>query len=126
MRVLPSGITAYFESLRRILDINPLALNYSVIRERISELAGFIQLEVVLIKGNHLAVFEYYEKDSGITTYRYHLMNRKKVLVVRWDNASHHPELGNFPHHRYTKDGVFPSPQPTLQQVLDLLVDYLE
>ena len=125
MKVFPSASKAYFESLKITIEINPLILNYSIKRERLSETAGFIQIQAKVIKEFYFSIFEYYKEDSGVIAYRYHLMDKDKKLVVRWDNAPHYPELEPFPHHYHTKEGVFSSNQPTIQQVLNLLQDYL-
>lgn len=40
------------------------------------------------------------EKDSLMRTkYRFHWQSKEGVLIKRWDNAKHHPEIETFPHH---------------------------
>lgn len=40
------------------------------------------------------------EKDSlKRTKYRFHWQTKEGVLLKRWDNAKHHPEINTFPHH---------------------------
>jgi len=41
------------------------------------------------------------KKDNPLeqTKYHFHWQDAQGRLVKRWDNAPHHPELDNFPHH---------------------------
>jgi hypothetical protein len=40
------------------------------------------------------------EKETlFIKKYRYHWQNRNGQVIMRWDNAPHHPEIESFPHH---------------------------
>ncbi len=109
-----------------MLDIDPLVVKFSIERERISESEGFIQIRVDLVKNRILLIFEFYTKSQGVTTYRYHLMNEKQELLARWDNAPHHPELSTFPHHYHLPTGVKEWGQIPLQQLLNLLPNYLD
>jgi len=47
------------------------------------------------------------------------------MLVVRYDNAPHHPELPGFPNHRHTPTGVEPTEPPDLSEVLKEIDTYL-
>ena len=37
------------------------------------------------------------ERES--TTYSLHWQNNKGALIMRWDNATHFPDMDGFPHH---------------------------
>ncbi len=32
------------------------------------------------------------------------MQNKEKILIIIWDNASHHPEIKTFPHHVHEGD----------------------
>jgi len=51
-------------------------------------------------------------------------MDGHNELIVRWDNAPHHPSVDTFPHHIHNQKGIFSSQQPTLQQVLQEYIQY--
>ena len=49
--------------------------------------------------------------------YRYQYV-RAGEAVFRYDNASHHPGLPNFPHHKHIGNKKLSATEPTLSQVL--------
>lgn len=51
--------------------------------------------------------------------YRYHLMDRQKKLIFRFDNVSHFPKLKSYPHHKHTKNKVVESKGPDLLDVIE-------
>ncbi|HRG45917.1 MAG TPA: DUF6516 family protein [Leptospiraceae bacterium] len=44
-------------------------------------------------------------------------------LILRWDNAPHHPHIGNFPYHlhREKEDAIEESSEMTLSSVLNFI-----
>jgi hypothetical protein len=50
--------------------------------------------------------------------YRYQYV-RGDEAVFRYDNAAHHPDLSNFPHHKHVGEERLPATEPTLSQVLE-------
>jgi uncharacterized protein DUF6516 len=50
--------------------------------------------------------------------YRYQYVSAGEA-VFRYDNAPHHPNLVNFPHHKHVGREKLPATEPTLSQVLD-------
>ena len=46
------------------------------------------------------------------------MVQKNNVLLTRWDNAPHHRELSNFPHHVYKKNDVFESEEMSIDAVL--------
>ena len=66
------------------------------------------------------------------TRYSYQLIGGGKP-ILRWDNAPHHPELGeNFPHHFHDQDGALsPSglagkPLQDVREVLDVIESWVK
>jgi Zn-dependent metalloprotease len=51
--------------------------------------------------------------------YRYHLMNKEKQLIFRYDNVAHHTEIKTYPHHKHIENNVIDSNNPTLLEVID-------
>jgi hypothetical protein len=45
-------------------------------------------------------------------------MDAEDRLVIRWDSAPHHKELGTFPFHRHTTKGVEACEAMTLLEAL--------
>lgn len=50
--------------------------------------------------------------------YRYHLMDKTKRLIFRYDNVPHFPKLKSHPHHKHIKDNVVESDIPGLLEVI--------
>ena len=50
--------------------------------------------------------------------YSYHWQDAQNQLIVRWDNAPHHPRLASFPHHRHERGAVHESPRVSIAEVL--------
>ncbi len=64
-----------------------------------------------MVRGRLLLVngysFEFMEYVKGNTRLKYRFLNDADGnLVFRYDNAKHHPELENFPHHLHSEDVV--------------------
>ena len=120
-----SPVENYFESLKNILSTNPIVIGFTVKRERVGSSEGLIQISVQLVKAFLLDIFEFYNMDNGVTGYRYQVMTNTGDTVLRWDNASHHPEISSYPHHVHRSDGIHESKQPTILQILDELLEYI-
>jgi hypothetical protein len=65
------------------------------------------------------------DDDIEKIDYRYHYQRADGMLVVRYDNAPHHPELPGFPNHRHTPTGVESAEPPDLSEVLKEIDTYL-
>jgi hypothetical protein len=66
------------------------------------EKIGIYRYKVYLCDGSLIELTERLveEKDSlKRTKYRFHWQTKEGVLLKRWDNAKHHPEINAFPHH---------------------------
>ncbi|RIK70727.1 hypothetical protein DCC62_22445 [candidate division KSB1 bacterium] len=50
--------------------------------------------------------------------YSYHWQDGQQRLLVRWDNAPHHPHLSTFPHHRHESGAVLESLRVSIDDVL--------
>lgn len=53
-----------------------------------------------------------------IKKYSFHWQDKDKNRIRRWDNAPHHPELENFPHHRHLEGEIKPSSGTDFRDVL--------
>lgn len=65
------------------------------------------------------------EQQMVKLSYAYHYQRADGTLVVRYDNASHHPELPGFPNHKHTPAGIEPAEPPDLSKVLREIDMYL-
>lgn len=58
------------------------------------------------------------------TVYRYQYIGADSA-ILRYDNAPHHPNLPNFPHHKHVGKERLSAIEPTLKQVLDEVASLL-
>ncbi len=86
---------------------------------------GFIRFKMELKDGSEIYVFEYVKVPIEIIDYSYHWQDKDKNLIIRWDNAPHHPELNNFPHHLHIKEQIKSSKKLTLIEALETIEDNL-
>ena len=52
--------------------------------------------------------------------YSYH-WQRNGILIRRWDNAPHHKELPNFPHHVHDEDNILSGDDVNLTDILSFI-----
>lgn len=98
-----------------------------ILKEKVTTKDGYIRVKLVLNNGQFLELMEYFvwDRDRCITdTYRYEWMDEsQKVLIKRWDNIAHLPELANFPHHIHGGMGksVMPSQTLSIIEVIEII-----
>ncbi|OYT38821.1 MAG: hypothetical protein B6U86_06000 [Candidatus Altiarchaeales archaeon ex4484_43] len=61
------------------------------------------------------------DKKMERPKYRFHYQDNEGRLIVRWDNAKHHPEVNTYPDHKHVKaeGNVESSDTPGLIKVLE-------
>ena len=57
--------------------------------------------------------------DINHLNYRYHFQNNRNVLIFRYDNTPHFPNIDSFPHHKHSSKDVIASNHPNLIDVID-------
>lgn len=100
--------------------LSPLsfALNLQYRSPHIAQISGYI----IFRTGWILEFDEILEQEKTKVVkrkYRYHLMNKTKDLIFRYDNVAHHPEIKSYPDHKHAKNEVIESKNPGLLQVID-------
>lgn len=95
-----------------------------MIEERVGLDYGYLRVRAEIVNYDFLELAEYFviRKDSvEVKRYRYQWMDStQQILRKRWDNAQHHPELPNFPHHIHEGDEGNVAPGISLQ-IVDLI-----
>jgi len=91
---------------------------------------GFMRYRLTLINDDLLELTERVEVQAGeiiVTKYRHDWQNQEGVLIKRWDNALHYPQVAGFPHHLHDGSGdtVVAHPPVDALQVLRLVVAML-
>lgn len=82
---------------------------------------------VFFIDSSRLRIKEYRFID-GSRKYAFHWESADGVLIVRWDNADHWPNLPTFPHHKHlvNSDNVQPSAETGLEDVLKYIAAHIK
>ena len=57
--------------------------------------------------------------------YTYHYQTADNILIFRYDNAPHHPEIETHPHHKHIEKRVIAANPPDLSDVLREIDYYL-
>lgn len=115
-------LSLYSRKLTSEIDkkLSPLALelNFQYRSPHIGHISGF----VIFRTGWMLEFDEIIQQERTKVIkrkYRYHLMDRKKQLIFRYDNVPHFPKIKSYPHHKHLKDKVIESNAPDLLEVID-------
>lgn len=115
-------IEFYFNKIFETLSLSFVVSSFTVSRLRMTVDEGFIRVKCTLTNGDVLEFAEYVKiihNQPELTSYSYHWQRADGMLVKRWDNVPHHPELAAFPDHIHQTDGkVEPSLPIRFQQVL--------
>lgn len=117
----------YLNAIKTRVKSTSIIFITRIIKEKVTPKDGYIRIKLVLNNGQFLELMEYFvwERDRCITdTYRYEWIDEsQKVLIKRWDNIEHLPELENFPHHIHVGMGKTVKPSRTLSiiEVIELI-----
>jgi len=93
-----------FGQIIEILESSSIVADYEIYQliEEIS--ASFLRISVELIDGSHLFIKELLFPDGR--------------LLIRWDNAPHHPGIDTHPDHKHIGEEVLSSNRVSAEEVL--------
>ena len=98
----------YLDAIKLKLTTSPIIKEAHVVQERSLEDRGFFRARLRLVNDDFVEITEFFVIHQGqvqTVEYRYQWMDSdKQRLRKRWDNASHYPNLPNFPHHVHIGD----------------------
>lgn len=112
---------SYFLELQQIALSATFVATCDLAYQEINATRCYINGILHLKSGHQLHVAEFVVLETSVTRlkYRYHLQRVDGVLVARWDNAPHHPQIATFPDHKHVAaGGIEPSPPMDLLAVL--------
>ncbi|MEZ4525749.1 MAG: DUF6516 family protein [Desulfobacterales bacterium] len=101
-------IVEYFRNIEKQLLENQLVISYKILRREVAYTDGKLRIKVTFADRSMAELFEYITISDGrmnLSKYGFHWQDKQGELKCRWDNAPHHPELPNAPHHRHNSDG---------------------
>ena len=108
-----------FSRIIEILDSSPIVADYEI-HQLIEEIsASFLRVEVIFVDESKLYIKELLFPDGS--KYSYHWQDADGKLLVRWDNAPHHPEISTYPNHKHVGDEVLSSSRISIEDVLSAI-----
>ena len=122
----------YLDSIKLTLAISPIVEQINITQAWGSESTGFFRARLWLRNGDILEVSEFFtitENQADTTEYRYQWMDSsRQQLHRRWDNAAHHPDLPNSPHHVHigNDNRIEPSQPMGIIALIEMLEDQLK
>jgi len=99
-----------------------------VVDETIPNVQGIVEGRIRFWDSSLLEFVEVLEVKGfvlGKAEYAYHYQDRDNQLIFRYDNAPHHPNVPNFPHHKHVNNGIESAIPPHLGDVLREIDTYL-
>ncbi len=119
----------YYLSVQAVIHAAPHVVRSEMSFEEIDVAECYIRGTLYLLGDLELHIAEYVLTEPTIRClkYRYHLQTAvDKVLVSRWDNVAHHPQIDRFPHHRHDHaGGVHPATTMDILQLLDAVLAFM-
>lgn len=100
--------------------LSPIAfeLHFSYRSPRVAHISGY-----VLFRRGWILEFDEIMTQERIEIkrlkYRYHVMDKNKNLIFRYDNVPHFPKIKTHPHHKHIKNKVAESRVPGLLEVIE-------
>ncbi|WP_373515955.1 DUF6516 family protein [Persicitalea sp.] len=110
-----------FDSFSHIIDSN------EVLKERESPKILEVKIRVIFIDQSILEYSEINVLSLLKRKYAFQWMKPDYRLLVRWDNALHHPHISTYPHHKHVDEekNIFESAEMTLELVLQEIETHL-
>ena len=118
-------VAEYLTSIKERLTADKVVSSFHVIRERTTLTDGHLRVRMTLTDDSQLEFSEYVQRspngEISVITYSYHWADMQNILIRRWDNTPHLPNLPGFPHHVHvgSADTANPGQPVSIFTVLD-------
>lgn len=115
-------IEKFAEEIDSTVSSSPIVISSNIQKYFGPENTLYLKGNLVLIDFSilEIAIFaSELRSNLIIDKYRLHYMDSNRRMLFRYDNASHHPEIISYPHHKHTPNEVMPASMPLLQDVLN-------
>jgi len=116
----------YLAYIKALIVMNPEVLHWTVLREEAQGDMGMLRYRLTLCDSSLLEMFEFFQivkEKVQVIKYSFHWQDMTGQLMKRWDNAAHHPELSESPHHVHegSEENVQPHEPINAEEVLKLI-----
>ncbi len=113
-------IDVFFEEIILLLSASACIEKFSITKKKISSSDGYIRIKTTLTNKDFLELSLYCQikyLTIDVIDYRFHWQNKDGLLVKRWDNCKHYPEVENFPYHVHVGDDSIVEPGTKIEVV---------
>jgi len=116
-------IEVYFQDISILISNTAGVQSSCITYDKRSSYIGFIRGSIFFYDGSVLHVREFVNVQYGIEhyMYAYHYQNPDGIMIFRYDNSPHFPDLATFPHHKHegSESNVTASVAKDIAAVLD-------
>jgi hypothetical protein len=119
----------YYLAIQAAIHAAPHVLRSEIRFDEVDAAQCYIRGTLELLSGLELHIAEYVITEPTLQRpkYRYHLQTADdKIMISRWDNVAHHPQIETFPHHRHDHEGkIHPSQPMDITILLDTVLGFI-
>jgi hypothetical protein len=120
-------ISRYFSRIENILSNCSIIVKFEINIQKINDSFGIVNGVAFFNNGilNFLEVVKISEQNKPVKMkYKYNFRNTGNVIIFRYDNMPHYPNVITFPHHKHTIDSrIIDSDEPELIHVIKEIYD---
>jgi len=123
-----SIISDYISQVKSTIEKIPCVIANELTIDNRGDVVLYLKGIIVFTNQSELHLKEYSISvpDFKKIAYSYHYQSVDEKLIFRYDNAEHHPELKNFPHHKHVGDEIFSAEEASLNKVLEIINDLIK
>jgi len=119
---MPNSIDAYYQSLLSLIADSPIIRASNISLDKRASRAGLIRGDLYFVDSSRLHFRELVELQDVVVRrmYSYHYQSADALLIFRYDDTFHFPDLPDFPHHKHIghENEVISAKPPDLAIVL--------
>ena len=116
------SIDAYLDVLLEAIASSPIVRSSDVSVDKRTLRSGLIRGDLYFADNTCLHFRELVEEQTIVNRvmYSYHYQRANGLLIFRYDDTPHHPNLDNFPYHKHVEEEghVIPCDIPELSSIL--------
>ena len=118
-------IEDYYQTLLETIAASPLVRSSEVVLDKRTSQVGLVRGDLYFANDSRLHFRELVEFRVDVVTrhmYSFHYQDSEEIMVFRYDDTEHYPDLPNFPHPKH----VGSSQEVVSAQPPDLMSDLQE
>ena len=103
-------------SILRLLRKELFRCSHRILKHQVIRGTEYIKVESECPNGVKLYIREFWF-EGKLRRYAYHA-ERHGQLILRYDNAPHHPDTPSFPHHKHLPSSIKPAERHSLKDFI--------